>query len=97
MEHQHGRDGRDHEPQTGAFFEGFRQRWCVDFPALVRQIPGVRRYVQNVAHDAARKQWPYDGVAEQCFDDVASIRAAFEAPAGIAAAKEELTFALPPR
>lgn len=77
-------------------FEEFRQQWCEEFPVLVRRIPGLRRYVQNLPYAPDRKSWPYDGVAELWFDDVDAVKQAFSTPDGLAASERELTFVQPP-
>lgn len=74
-------------------FETFRTRWCDEHPAIVRTMPGVAAYTQNLASGGARKERVYDGIAEIWFDDQESMRSAFASPAGIAAREHERTFA----
>jgi uncharacterized protein (TIGR02118 family) len=74
-------------------FAEFRGLWCDEHPAYVRRMPGVRRYVQNLAFEGDRREWPFDGVAELWFDDKDAVKAAFASPAGAAAREHEQTFA----
>lgn len=82
--------------KEGTSADEFVRGWCEEFPSYVRRIAGVRRYVQNVAWQLDRRDWPYDGVAELWFDDVAAVKAAFETEDGKAAAEQELRFVEPP-
>jgi uncharacterized protein (TIGR02118 family) len=59
----------------------FAAHWRDVHPHYVRALPGVRRYVQSPAVDLPGKQWPYDGLAELWFDDVAAVRTAFASAA----------------
>jgi uncharacterized protein (TIGR02118 family) len=74
-------------------FETFRVRWCEEHPAIVRTMPGVEGYTQNLASGGARKERLYDGIAEIWFADNDAMRAAFASPEGIAAREHEQTFA----
>jgi len=69
----------------------FTRIWSVEHPPLVRQLPGLRRYQQNhpLPH---RKPWPWDGLAELWFDDVAAVRDAFRSPAADALRAHEDEF-----
>ena len=55
---------------------------------LTKKLPGLRRYTlsRNVTH--MRGDGPYYLVAELDFDDMASLRAAFQTPEGKAAAAD---------
>jgi uncharacterized protein (TIGR02118 family) len=58
--------------------EDFRRHWQTTHAALVSALPGLRRYVQNPAHDSAyaRGREPdFDGIAETWFDDTDAMRA----------------------
>lgn len=79
--------------KEGLDFEEFRQLWCEEHPQLVRRMPGVRRYSQNLAFEGRSRTWPIDGVAEVWFDDKHAVREAFASEAGAAATKHEKTFA----
>lgn len=58
--------------------EAFRAYWQEHHSQVVARLPGLRKYVQNPAIDmGSRREWPYDGVAELWFDDVAAVRSAF--------------------
>ena len=52
--------------------EAFAQHWRTRHAAIVRELPGIRRYVQN--HVTA-EGGEVDGVAEVWFDDIDSMRA----------------------
>ena len=71
--------------------EEFLHRWQVEHPAYVRQLPGLRRYVQNPAIEH-KSTWPADGVAELWFDSLRDIAAAFEGPAADALREHEEHF-----
>lgn len=60
-----------------------RRRWWLEHhAALVLRLPGLRRYVVNLAAGKAPLAAPYHGVAELCFDDEAAYRTAMRAPEG---------------
>lgn len=63
--------------KDGMSREEFLRHWQQDHPAYVREMPGVRRYRQNVAIDH-RTAWPADGVAELWFASVKDIAIAFD-------------------
>lgn len=71
--------------------EQFLERWQVEHPRYVRELPGLRRYVQNAAIEH-RKPWPYDGAAELWFDDLRSIAVAFDSAAADALRAHEESF-----
>lgn len=73
-------------------FEDFRRIWCDEHPDYVRALPGIRRYVQDLALQG-RRPWPCDGVAELWFDDKEAFKAAMSSSAGEAAREHELQFA----
>jgi uncharacterized protein (TIGR02118 family) len=74
-------------------FETFRLRWCEEHPEIVRGMPGVAAYTQNLASGGDRKERVYDGIAELWFADHDAMKAAFASPAGLAAREHEQTFA----
>ena len=58
--------------------------WREVHAGIAKEMPGVRRYVINLATRgaAAGEEPPFDGVAELWFDDVAAGEAAFASEAG---------------
>jgi uncharacterized protein (TIGR02118 family) len=64
----------------GMPLEDFLHHWQVDHPPYVWALPGVRRYVQNVAI-AGYRDWAYDGAAELWFDSVGDVARAFASEA----------------
>lgn len=62
--------------------EAFTKHWISTHAELVRQVPGIRRYVQSqTIASAYRKGEPiYDGMAELWYDDTAAMRRAADAP-----------------
>jgi uncharacterized protein (TIGR02118 family) len=62
--------------RPGITREEFLQKWNVEHPVLVRELPGIRRYRQNPAIEH-RKEWPFNGMAELWFDSVADVKAAY--------------------
>jgi uncharacterized protein (TIGR02118 family) len=80
---------RDDKP-----YEERREHWnTVHSKVVWRSLPECRRYVQNVAVRVRSRQWDYDGVAELWFDDMDSIRRAFEGPLADELRADELNFA----
>ena len=71
--------------------EEFLRCWQEEHPAFVRQLAGLRRYVQNPALDGPR-DWPFDGAAELSFDSVSDVGIAFKGPAADALRAHEKTF-----
>ncbi|MCK3769479.1 EthD family reductase [Microbacterium aerolatum] len=57
--------------------EEFLEHWLVDHPAFVERLPRVRAYRQSPAIEH-RKEWPFDGMAELCFDSLADVARAFD-------------------
>ena len=58
--------------------------WLDVHAGIAKQMPGVRRYVINLAARGAEagQEPAFDGVAELWFDDVAASEAAFASEAG---------------
>lgn len=71
--------------------EQFLYYWQEEHPAVVRALPGIRRYVQNAAveHHAS---WPFDAVAEVYFESMRDIAVAFASPAADAMREHERLF-----
>ncbi len=73
-------------------FEQFVEHWHGPHAAIIRQLPGLRRYIQNPAHPHPHRSWPYDGMAELVFDDVQSVKVAFESEAADLMRQDEQRF-----
>lgn len=71
--------------------EQFLYYWQEEHPAVVRALPGIRRYVQNAAIEH-RTEWPFSGVAEVTFDSMRDIAAAFSSPEADAMREHEKLF-----
>jgi len=80
--------------------ERFRHEWTSVHADLVKRMPGVRGYRQNliVARERVKgspcswQELPIDGVVELWFDSIAGIEAAFGSPAGQATMAHGETF-----
>jgi uncharacterized protein (TIGR02118 family) len=70
--------------KDGTSLEAFRQWLEVEHLELARKLPGMRRYLVNVAV-ADNPDAPFDGISEMYFDDEAAMKAAFATPEGAAA------------
>lgn len=70
--------------------EVFRHEWFEVHSMLVKRLPQVKGYTQNLIFDrshgrgtpATRDELPIDGIVELWFDDVYSLQSAFQSPAG---------------
>lgn len=73
--------------KPGTSVEAFLEYWREKHGPLVKQMPGLRKYVQShTIPSAYRKGEPlYDGVAELWYDDVESLRRTNDSPHGKAA------------
>jgi uncharacterized protein (TIGR02118 family) len=79
--------------------DDFRREWIVHRD-LVRKMPGVAAYRQNVVIARQRvkaracnyDELPIDGIVELWFEDVATLQAAFSSPAGRLTMRHALTF-----
>lgn len=69
----------------------FLQKWQVEHPAFVWQMPGVLRYFQSPAIEH-RTEWPYDGLAELYFASVGDVARAFASPQADALREHEEEF-----
>ena len=71
--------------------ETFRHEWFKVHPLLVKRLPQVKGYTQNLIFDrtrgrgaqVSREDLPIDGVVELWFEDVQSLHSAFRSAAGI--------------
>jgi uncharacterized protein (TIGR02118 family) len=69
----------------------FDRHWREEHPRYVRELPGLRGYVQTPAFEH-RRQWPCDGMAELYFDSVGAIARAFDSPAAGPMQEDEKRF-----
>ena len=70
-------------------------RYWLDVHAeIAKQMPGVRRYVINLAARGAEagQEPAFDGVAELWFDDVATYQAAFASEPGVTTVSDLVNF-----
>lgn len=75
--------------------QAFRRHWQTDHAALVTKLPGLRRYVQDHAHDSAYtkgREPAFDGIAETWFDDTDAMRAVAASEAYAAVRADEPNF-----
>ncbi|MGD2131297.1 MAG: EthD domain-containing protein [Maricaulaceae bacterium] len=57
-------------------YDEFARYWTEVHAPIVTQLPGMRRFVQNVVDMNAQQQpAPFDGMAESWWDDLSSVRA----------------------
>ena len=71
--------------------ETFRHEWFEVHSLLVKRLPQVKGYTQNLVLDrrhgrsgaASREELPIDGIVELWFEDVSSLESAFRSPAGV--------------
>ncbi|MGI8423816.1 MAG: EthD domain-containing protein [Chloroflexota bacterium] len=63
--------------KPGMSREDFERYWTTTHADLARKVPGIRRYVINIAARIgdAEREMAYDGFAEAWFDDLESMRA----------------------
>lgn len=80
--------------KLGLSLEKFESHWRQVHAPIIKDLPGVRRYVQTQTLPAAyRKREPvYDGVAELWYDDLGAMRASANSPAGKAAMEDNVNF-----
>jgi uncharacterized protein (TIGR02118 family) len=74
--------------------EQFRQHLQGTHATLAKNLPGLRRYVQNhICADPKRKAPGWDAVVELYFDDSTSMEAAWASPQGVASDADLPAFA----
>ena len=79
--------------QEGMSREEFTRYWRERHLPLVAKLPGMRRLIANyVLPDPNGPLPPCDGVAEDWFDDLTAMGAAFESPEGQAVFADAATF-----
>ena len=79
--------------REGMSREEFARYWREQHLPLVAKLPGMRRLVANyVLPDPNDPAPAYDGIAEDWFDDLTAMGAAFESPEGQAVLADAATF-----
>jgi uncharacterized protein (TIGR02118 family) len=71
--------------------EEFDRHWREEHPRYIRELPGIRSYVQTPSFEH-REQWPCDGMAELCFESIGAIARAFDSPAAGPMREDEKRF-----
>ena len=70
--------------RPGLTVEEFQEHWFGEHGRLVAQVPGLRRYVQNhavqAAYGLAARPMTHDGFSELWFDDLAHLQQAATTP-----------------
>jgi len=68
--------------RPGMSREEFGRYWTTTHANKAKRVPGIRRYVINLAPDLANSgtEMPYDGFAEVWFDSEAAMRASADSP-----------------
>ena len=74
--------------------EDFQKYWREEHPAVVKKLPGLRKYIQSHTRPAiyARSEPVYDGIAEVWFDDSAALKAIQGTPQMNAVQNDETNF-----
>lgn len=73
--------------------EEFNAYWLKSHGPLVRDtLPGLRKYIINTRVKTNKKDWPYNGIAELYFDDVAGVKKAFASEAADKIREDEKKF-----
>lgn len=80
--------------KTTLTVEEFQHYWLQQHVAVIRQLPGIRRYVQNhpLPENYRQGELPYDGVAELWGDSSHTFRALAADPAYTAVQADEAVF-----
>jgi uncharacterized protein (TIGR02118 family) len=73
--------------------EEFAQYWLTKHAPLARKMPGLKRYVVNVAMHPPNREPEYHGIVEMWFDNKESMKAAFSSPEGKATQADTQMFA----
>jgi len=68
--------------KPGMSREDFGRYWTTAHAEKARRVPGIRRYVINLAPDlgGGGRELPYDGFAEVWFESEAAMRASARSP-----------------
>jgi uncharacterized protein (TIGR02118 family) len=73
--------------------EEFRRHLQQIHGRLAKALPGVRKYIQNLAHPDPKRTPAWDAIIELYFDDWASMEAAWASPQGAASDADLPAFA----
>ncbi|MGA9976079.1 MAG: EthD domain-containing protein [Candidatus Sulfotelmatobacter sp.] len=74
--------------------EQFRRHLQEVHGPLAKNLPGLRKYIQNLVHDDSTRKPPgWDAVVELYFDDWSSMEAAWASPQGAASDADLPAFA----
>ena len=79
--------------RPGLTADEFAKYWLDTHAPLAQKMPGLRRYVVNVVRRPPNREPDYDGVVELWFDDVDSMKKAFNSPEGKATQIDTGSFA----
>jgi uncharacterized protein (TIGR02118 family) len=68
--------------RPGMSREEFGHYWLTTHAEKAKQVPGIKRYVINLAPDlsGSGREMPYDGFAEAWFEDEEAMRASARSP-----------------
>jgi uncharacterized protein (TIGR02118 family) len=79
--------------RTDKPYEECVRYWLEEHKKIVESnMPECRKYVQNLTVPVKSQAWPFDGVAEIWFDDMAAIKRTFQGPLAEAVRQDELVF-----
>jgi uncharacterized protein (TIGR02118 family) len=64
--------------RPGMSREEFARYWTTEHAAIAMRVPGIKRYVINIAPDlsGSGQEMPYDGFAEAWFESLDAMRTA---------------------
>jgi uncharacterized protein (TIGR02118 family) len=80
------------KPKPGMTHEAFSRYWLTTHAALGKKIPGLKRYMVNIAQPG-KEAPPVGGVAELWFDNATALGAGMGSPEGKAAVADLSNFA----
>jgi uncharacterized protein (TIGR02118 family) len=78
--------------KPGLSREDFLHHWQTNHAAVVKKLPGLRKYVQGPAVTRAGREPVIDGIAELWFDDVDALRGAWRSSEGQGVREDEKRF-----
>lgn len=78
--------------KPGLSREEFLTHWQTNHAAVVKKLPGLRRYIQGPAVTREGREPAIDGIAELWFDDVEACRQAWRSSAGQVVREDEKRF-----
>ncbi len=79
--------------RPGLTEDDFVKYWLETHAPLAQKMPGLRRYVVNVVKRPPNREPDYNGLVELWFDDIDSMKRAFNSPEGKATQKDTENFA----